>query len=55
MKIIVIGATGTIGKAVADALATRHEVVRASRRGETRVDLTNPASIATLFDYRGPR
>jgi NAD(P)-dependent dehydrogenase (short-subunit alcohol dehydrogenase family) len=50
MKIIVLGATGTIGKAVADALATRHEVVRASRSGETRVDLTAPASITALFD-----
>ncbi|MEV0151047.1 MULTISPECIES: SDR family oxidoreductase [unclassified Nonomuraea] len=33
MRIIVIGATGTIGTAVADELERRHEVVRVSRRG----------------------
>ncbi|MET9479273.1 short chain dehydrogenase [Streptomyces sp. NPDC006638] len=49
MKIILIGATGTIGRAVADALTAEHEVVRASRDGSTRVDLEIPASIDGLF------
>ncbi|MFE9410790.1 short chain dehydrogenase [Streptomyces sp. NPDC006704] len=49
MKILVIGATGTIGRAVADALATEHEVIRASRDASTRVDLEIPASIDALF------
>jgi NAD(P)-dependent dehydrogenase (short-subunit alcohol dehydrogenase family) len=49
MKIVVVGATGTIGRAVADALAAGHEVVRASRGGEVRIDLDDPRSIATLF------
>ncbi|MFI0733477.1 short chain dehydrogenase [Streptomyces sp. NPDC021225] len=49
MKILVIGATGTIGGAVADALAERHEVVRASRRGPVRVDMADTASIDALF------
>lgn len=49
MKVIVIGATGTIGRAVADALATGHEVVRASRRGDVKVDIEDPLSIAALF------
>lgn len=49
MKLIVIGATGTIGKAVADALAARHEVVRVSRKSELRVDINDPASIAAGF------
>jgi hypothetical protein len=31
MRILVIGATGTIGRAVVDALAPRHEIVRISR------------------------
>ncbi len=44
MKIIVIGATGTIGKAVADALAGRHEVVRVSRGGPVKADLTRAAA-----------
>lgn len=50
MKIIVIGATGTIGRTVADALATGHQVVRASRRGEVTVDLEDKRSIAALFE-----
>ncbi|MEU9197944.1 short chain dehydrogenase [Streptomyces hundungensis] len=53
MKILVIGATGTIGRAVADALETEHEVIRASRNGSTRVDLEIPASIDVLFGAVG--
>jgi NAD(P)-dependent dehydrogenase (short-subunit alcohol dehydrogenase family) len=50
MKVIVIGAMGTIGSAVADALQGRqHEVVSASRRGNPRVDLAEPKSIAALL------
>ena len=30
MRILLIGATGTIGRAVAEALAARHEIVPAS-------------------------
>lgn len=49
MKIVVIGATGTIGAAVAEALAPRHEVVRVSRRGPVQADLEDAASLARLF------
>lgn len=49
MKIIVIGATGTIGKAVADALG-KHEVVRVSRNGPVKADLEDPASLERLFE-----
>lgn len=49
MKIMVVGASGTIGKAVADALSARHEVVRASRKGDVLIDLTDSASIASAF------
>jgi NAD(P)-dependent dehydrogenase (short-subunit alcohol dehydrogenase family) len=49
VKIVVIGATGIIGAAVADALAVRHEVVRASRKSATRVDVEDPASLERLF------
>ncbi len=55
MKIIVIGATGTIGKAVAQALAARHEVVSVARSsGEIRADLTDKASVLRLFEQVGP-
>lgn len=50
MKIVVIGATGTIGEAVADALAERHEVVRASRRGPVKADLEEVESLERLFE-----
>jgi NAD(P)-dependent dehydrogenase (short-subunit alcohol dehydrogenase family) len=48
MRAIVVGATGTLGREVANALDASHEVVRVSRRGDTRVDLADPASIAAL-------
>jgi NAD(P)-dependent dehydrogenase (short-subunit alcohol dehydrogenase family) len=46
MKVIVIGATGTIGSAVVAALDSGgHEVVRASRSGPMVVDIADPASV----------
>jgi NAD(P)-dependent dehydrogenase (short-subunit alcohol dehydrogenase family) len=50
VKVIVIGATGTIGKAVAAALAARHEVVGVSRGGAVKADIQQPASVARLFE-----
>lgn len=50
MKIMVIGATGTIGTAVTNALESAHQVVRASRHGPVKVDMSDSASIAALFD-----
>ena len=51
MKIIIIGATGTIGAEVAKALSARmHEVVGASRNGEVKVSLEDAASIKAMFD-----
>ncbi|WP_459250549.1 short chain dehydrogenase [Streptomyces youssoufiensis] len=49
MKILVVGATGTIGSAVVAALEPSHEVVRASRGGPVKVDLEDPASLDLLF------
>jgi NAD(P)-dependent dehydrogenase (short-subunit alcohol dehydrogenase family) len=50
MKILVIGATGTIGAAVAQALEARHEVLRASHtRSALKVDLADPESIRRLY------
>jgi NAD(P)-dependent dehydrogenase (short-subunit alcohol dehydrogenase family) len=51
MKIVVIGATGTIGVEVAKALtAGKHEVIHASRNGKVKVDLEDTASIRAMFD-----
>ncbi|UPL10656.1 short chain dehydrogenase [Microbacterium sufflavum] len=50
MKALVIGATGSIGGVVAATLETRgHQVIRASRSGDERVDVTDPSSIRELF------
>jgi len=49
MKIIIIGATGTIGSAVASAPDAKHEVIRASRTGSVKVDLADRSSISSLF------
>ncbi|MGD2045824.1 MAG: short chain dehydrogenase [Gemmatimonadota bacterium] len=56
MRVLVVGATGTIGSAVADALEARsHEVVRASSsHGNPRVDIGTPASIDALYGRIGP-
>jgi NAD(P)-dependent dehydrogenase (short-subunit alcohol dehydrogenase family) len=55
LDVIVIGAGGTVGAAVAGALeAHGHRVVRASRRGPARVDLTEPATIDALLAAHGP-
>ena len=50
MKIVVIGATGTIGRAVVAALQPRHDVVAASRKGPHPVDIQDASSIAALLD-----
>ncbi|MEV7680529.1 short chain dehydrogenase [Streptomyces sp. NPDC088341] len=58
MRILVIGATGTIGSAVAGALSdASHEVIGASRGGgpggRIRADLEDPSSLDTLFGTVG--
>ncbi len=55
MRIIVIGATGTIGKAVVEALAGKHEVVQVGHTGgEYQVDLAAKDSIERLFEMVAP-
>jgi len=50
MKIIVIGATGTIGSEVVKALAAnKHDVIAASRKGDFKVDIVEPSSVRALF------
>ena len=54
MRILIIGATGTIGQAVAAALAGRHELVLASRsRSDERVDIADETSVRGLFKRVG--
>lgn len=55
MKVLVVGGTGTIGRAVAEALrAEGHEVLSAERSGgDLRVDITSPESVRALFAQAG--
>jgi len=54
MKIIVVGATGTIGTAVVAALQDRHDIVKVGgKSGDERADITDSASIRALFQRVG--
>lgn len=54
MRVIVIGATGTIGSAVVAALSARHDVVTVGNtRGTFQVDLASPESISRMFEAVG--
>jgi NAD(P)-dependent dehydrogenase (short-subunit alcohol dehydrogenase family) len=55
MRILVVGSSGTIGRAVADALeAEGHDVVSAERSGDDfRVDITSNESVRALFSQAG--
>ncbi|MFG2532127.1 short chain dehydrogenase [Streptomyces sp. NPDC048516] len=49
MKVLVVGATGTIGSAVVSALEASHQVVKASRGGPVKADVEDPPSLDALF------
>ncbi|AZD00528.1 short chain dehydrogenase [Pseudomonas chlororaphis] len=54
MKILLIGASGTIGSAVDKELSQRHEVIRIGRTsGDFQVDISDSASIRALFEQTG--
>jgi NAD(P)-dependent dehydrogenase (short-subunit alcohol dehydrogenase family) len=56
MKILLVGATGTLGRSVLEVLRDRgHQVVTASRKGSDHtVDILDPDSIGALYRAVGP-
>jgi NAD(P)-dependent dehydrogenase (short-subunit alcohol dehydrogenase family) len=57
MKIVVIGASGDVGRSVADELERggKHEIIRVGRtRGDRQVDITSDESVVALFEQIGP-
>ncbi|MEO6978937.1 MAG: short chain dehydrogenase [Mucilaginibacter sp.] len=55
MKIIIVGATGTMGQYLAGAFETEHEVIRVSSKGgDIRADITSAESIENMFRQAGP-
>jgi NAD(P)-dependent dehydrogenase (short-subunit alcohol dehydrogenase family) len=54
MKILLIGASGTVGSAVKAELSQRHEVISIGRKsGDFQVDISDSASIRKLFEQTG--
>ena len=50
MKIILIGASGTLGQAIYRQLSSRHAVVQAGRNGaDIQVDITNFQSVQSMY------
>ena len=55
MRVLVIGATGTIGRAVADTLALTHDVVRIGHSsGDVRISLESTDSMEKAFGASKP-
>jgi NAD(P)-dependent dehydrogenase (short-subunit alcohol dehydrogenase family) len=54
MRILVVGASGTLGSAICRELGTRHEIVTAGRNsGDERVDVEDFASIQAMYQRVG--
>ncbi|MDB5249315.1 MAG: short-chain dehydrogenase/reductase [Segetibacter sp.] len=54
MKIIIVGASGTIGRKVTAALEGQHELIKVgSKSGDIQIDMTSPASIEEMFKKVG--
>jgi len=54
MKVVVIGATGTIGRAIVQAIGNRHEVIPVSfSKSVIKVDIADRESIAKMFETTG--
>jgi len=54
MKIIIVGASGRIGREVDKALSTSHDIIRVgARSGDVQCDYTVPESVRSMFEKVG--
>jgi NAD(P)-dependent dehydrogenase (short-subunit alcohol dehydrogenase family) len=53
MRIVVIGATGTIGKEIVNILNGSHDVVPVSRHSGIKADIRDPESIRAMYRQAG--
>lgn len=54
MRILVVGASGTVGQAAVNELGRRHEIITAGRTsGDVQVDVTDDASVRAMFEKTG--
>lgn len=54
MRILIVGGSGTVGKAAAAELARRHEVIRAGRTsGDLTVDVMSEESVTAMYAKLG--
>lgn len=55
MKMIIVGASGTMGKHLKSAFENEHEVITAATKGcDVQVDITSTESIEKMFKQIGP-
>lgn len=54
MRILIVGAEGTVGQCAREELGRRHDIVAAGRKsGDVQVDLMDEASIRGMFEKAG--
>ena len=55
MKVIVIGASGDIGRTICAEISSRHEVIRVGRKsGDIHADICDQASLEAMYVNAGP-
>jgi NAD(P)-dependent dehydrogenase (short-subunit alcohol dehydrogenase family) len=55
MKIIIVGATGTLGSKISAELGKRHDIIRVgSKSGDFQADITSSDSIRSFYKEVGP-
>jgi NAD(P)-dependent dehydrogenase (short-subunit alcohol dehydrogenase family) len=54
VRVLLVGAEGTVGQAACNELKPRHDIIKAGRTsGDVNVDLTDMASVKAMYDKLG--